>query len=469
MNRVLSFLILLLLLVPPLSVRADDVKETDVYARIKTELDAVRGIDTHSHLRGPSIRENMLKHQFRHQPPTNSALFWIWHRSYFTGGHRLAPWPANGNFDTWWANAQIDFQNSRARSAYRTLLPVFTDLYGVDFEALTLQQAKELDKRMEKNYENPNWGEEVLCHRANTQIIVVDSFWTPMHIREHYPFTVSTWRISLLLDGFHESEFKHFGFDSPYGFAAKHELPLKTLDDYVAVVDRMMGEAKKAGAVCLKSPDAYRRTLRYDRTPKRRAEEAFGKTRKQLSPAQIKAFEDYMFWRITELAAKHDLPFQIHTGHARIEGSNPMNLVNLIKANRRTKFILFHGGFPWVGESGMIALKYPNVWLDSVWMPVLSYDMGKRAYKEWLDMISSDRIMWGSDMATVEGTYGTTRYTRQCIYEALTEKVVDKELREEDAVRIGRQILRENALKMFPSIRKLVEKSDHIEPTEIKK
>jgi hypothetical protein len=62
-------------------------------------------------------------------------------------------------------------------------------------------------------------------------------------------------------------------------------------------------------------------------------------------------------------------------------------------------------------------------------------------------------------MATVEGSYGTTIYTRRCITEALAEKVVDHELREEDALGIGRQILRENALKMFPSLRQQVEHS----------
>jgi len=38
--------------------------------------------------------------------------------------------------------------------------------------------------------------------------------------------------------------------------------------------------------------------------------------------------------------------------------------------------------------------------------------------------------------------------------------VVAKELREADAVRIGRQILRENALELFPTLRHRVEKLD---------
>src|SRR2546422_6432889 len=58
---------------------------------------------------------------------------------------------------------------------------------------------------------------------------------------------------------------------------------------------------------------------------------------------------------------------------------SPMLLVDLIEANPKTKFILFHGGYPWIGETGAIAMKYPNhVWIDSCWLPTISYHMAKR-------------------------------------------------------------------------------------------
>jgi predicted TIM-barrel fold metal-dependent hydrolase len=448
-------LLIVSLLLPGAPATADDVKQTEVYTRIKRQLDAVPGIDTHSHLGGPKLQRYVLEHDFRGEKRLDCALGRVWRSSYFTWGHHLAPWPADGRFETWWTAAQADFNNSRARSAYRAMLPIFRDLYGVDFESLNLEQARELNARMEKNFENPDWATEVLIRRANTELMVTDNH-TPPNPRDRYPFRVSVCNVRWFINGFHPSEFAKLKADDPYAFAAEHKLPVNSLDDYVAVLDRILAEAKQAGAVCLKSQSAYERTLRFNFVPKPQAEEAFGKPRSELTPVQIKAFQDYIFWRLAELSAKHDLPFQIHTGHAYIQGSNPMNLVDLIQANPRTKFVLFHGGFPWVGETGMIALKYPNVWVDSVWLPVLSYTMAKRAYREWLDMFSSNRIMWGSDMFTIEGSYGTTIYTRQCITEALAGKVVDQELREADAVRIGRQILRENALELFPSLRQRV-------------
>jgi predicted TIM-barrel fold metal-dependent hydrolase len=130
-----------------------------------------------------------------------------------------------------------------------------------------------------------------------------------------------------------------------------------------------------------------------------------------------------------------------------------MLLVDTIEQNPKTKFVLFHGGYPWIGETAAIAMRHRNVWIDSCWLPTVNYTMAKRAYQEWLDVVPSDRVMWGADTVSAEGIYAATEFTRQCLAEALAEKVERGELREEHAVRIGRQIIRENALKLFPKLR----------------
>jgi uncharacterized protein len=158
-------------------------------------------------------------------------------------------------------------------------------------------------------------------------------------------------------------------------------------------------------------------------------------------------------WRLVELSAKFELPFQIHTGQARIQGSNPMLLVDMIEANPKTKFILFHGGYPWIGETGAIMMRHQkHVWIDSVWMPMISYTMGKRAFHEWLEVMPSNRILWGADCNHAEGIYGATEFTRSCLAEVLAEKVDRGELLPEHAERIGRQVLRDNALELFPQL-----------------
>ena len=143
-----------------------------------------------------------------------------------------------------------------------------------------------------------------------------------------------------------------------------------------------------------------------------------------------------------------------------------MLLVDLIAANPKTKFILFHGGFPWVGETGVIVMRHAShVWIDSVWLPTLSYTTAKRAFHEWLEVMPSDHIMWGADCNHAEGIYGATEFTRRCLAEVLTEKIQRGDLKEEHALRIGQQILRDNALSLFPQLRdRLWKQKGKLEP-----
>jgi predicted TIM-barrel fold metal-dependent hydrolase len=427
---------------------AEDAKKTDVYTRVKAGIDAVSAINTHDHL----MPFEKIPHRNRTDRGEAMTLRSIWAGSYFTWIHPLDPWPEDGSFDTWWAKARHNFANARATSFYRYLLPAFRDLYDIDFDTITPAQARKLNDRIVENYKSDKWLHNVITERANIELMVIDSYWARLDFTTHYPFEVALCNVTSAVRGFHRSEFKD-PLDNPYEFARRYGMKVDSLDDYLRVLDQLLSEASRKRAICIKSTLAYNRTLDFRDVPKERAAAVFGKPRKDLTGRQVRDFEDFIMWRLVELSAKHELPFQIHTGQARIQGSNPMLLVDMIAANPKTKFILFHGGFPWVGETGVIAMRHSNVWIDSVWMPTLSYTMAKRAYQEWLEAVPSNRIMWGSDTGTAEGIYGATEFTRQCLAEALAEKVIRNELREEDALHIGRQIMRENALELFPQLR----------------
>lgn len=432
----------------PLGGWADETSQTPLYRRIKSHLDAVPAIDTHDHL-WPFDR---LPGYVQTEHGRGMNLAGLWHNSYFRWIHPLTPWQPGQKFDDWWAKARHDFDNARATSFYRYQLPAFQDLYGVDFEQLTDLQARQLNDRIYRNYQDPRWLTEVITERANIELMFNDPYWSPYEFQQDYPFTVLVLRCNPLFRGFHPSEFKSPAED-PYHFARRQGLPLNTLDDYLAVLDALFAEARRHGAVCLKHTLAYLRPLSFANATQEQAAAAFGKPRAELTDEQVTAFEDFIMWRLAQLSAKHELPFQIHTGQARIQGSNPMLLVDLIAAHPRTRFILFHGGYPWIGESGVIAMRHKNVWLDSCWLPTLSFSAAKRAYHEWLEVMPSDRIMWGADCNHAEGIYGATEFTRRAVAETLAEKVARGDLAEPDALRIGRQILRDNALALFPQLK----------------
>jgi len=428
-----------------------DIKQTDLYLRIKKSIDAVPAIDTHDHLREFRAMPDRV-----HTPDGKGmTLYSIWAHSYITRTTRISHWPADGSFDTWWKQAHDDFDDARASSFYRYLLPAFRDLYGVDFDSVTPKQAADLNRRIFENYKSDRWLKKVVTEKANIELMFIDPYWNRLQFAREYRFSVPVFNVTTILSAAHPDRTPSKR-DSPYVFAEKKKLPTDTFDEFLTVIDALFQEAVAHDAICLKSTQAYVRTLDYKKVSKEQAAAVYGKPNSETTAAEQRQFEDFMFWHICRLSARYGLPFQVHTGDARVQGSNPMLLVDVIEANPETKFILFHGGYPWVGETGAIAMKHNNVWIDSCWLPTLSYTMARRAYQEWLDAVPSDRIMWGADTVDAEGIYGATELTRQCIAEALTLKVARSELKEEHANRIGRQIMRDNALKLFPKLKRML-------------
>lgn len=431
------------------SIDPHDVKTTSVYARIKAAIDAVPAIDTHDHLQA----FNAIPNRVETPRGRGMTLFSLWRNSYLGRTTRITPWPSDGTFDTWWRDASDDFDNVRATSFYRYLHTAFRDLYGVEFDSISAEGARDLSRHIFDNYKDDKWLQQVVTERANIELMFIDPFWNRLQFAREYKFSVPVLNVTTVMRGSHPDRYNSAA-DNPFDYAQRKQLSTKTFDDFLAVVKRLFEDAVAADVVCLKSTQAYERTLNYDRVTKDEAAAVYGKPPAETTDAEQKQFEDFMFRYVCGLSAAHDLPFQVHTGDARIQGSNPMLLVDAIAENPDTKFILFHGGYPWVGETGAIAMKHRNVWIDSCWLPTLSYTMAKRAYQEWLEAVPSDRIMWGADTTDAEGIYGATEFTRQCLAEALAEKVIRGELLEQDANRIGRQIMRDNALKLFPRLKR---------------
>jgi predicted TIM-barrel fold metal-dependent hydrolase len=452
-RNALVMLTLLILLAP--SAPSQTTLDTPTYRQLKAHIDSIPAIDTHDHL----FPFDQLPGYVQTEMGKGMNLAGLWRSSYLPRIKGLTPWQPGMTFETWWAKAKHDFDDVRAASFYRYQALAIQDLYGIDFDRITDDQARDLDRRIFRNYGDKRWLYEVVTKRANIELMFNDPYWARFDFKLDYPFGVMVLNVTMLVRGFHPSEFKSV-FDDPYKFARDKNIEVKTLDDYLRLLDLLFQEAKRRGAVVLKTTLAYLRTLRFERVPKERAAKVFGRRRDELSAADVKAFEDFIMWHLAGLSAKHALPFQIHTGDARIQGSNPMLLVDYLEANPKTKFILFHGGYPWVGETGAIAARFPNhVWIDSCWLPTISYHMAKRAFHEWLDVMPATKILWGADCNHAEGIYGATVMTRRCLAEVLAERVDRKELTLEHARDIGRQIMRDNALALFPQIKDRLWKS----------
>ena len=213
--------------------------------------------------------------------------------------------------------------------------------------------------------------------------------------------------------------------------------------------------------VGVKSGLAYKRIIQYDNVSKEKAEDVFKKIFKRdrslakLSFESVKPLQDYMMHRVLELADKHDLPVQIHTGLQAgngnlITNSKPTHLNNLFHQYPDVKFCIFHGSYPYGGELSVLAKNFPNVFIDMTWAQIISPYYSERYLHEWLETVPANKLMaFGGDYGTVEGVYAHSVMARRVVAKVLIEKVANGYITETEAINIANMILRENAMEIF--------------------
>jgi hypothetical protein len=235
--------------------------------------------------------------------------------------------------------------------------------------------------------------------------------------------------------------------------------PIYLFNDVLQVLEN---EFKKSlgKIVGIKTGLAYMRSLYFEKVSEREAEEVFNnmrnqETSKEPSFEEIKAYQDFMFHKVVQLAGENKLPVQIHTGLQEgndnvITNSNPTLLINLFREYKDVKFDLFHGAYPYVGELSAIAKNFQNVYIDMCWLHIISPYMARKALSEWLDSIPANKIFgFGGDYLFVEGVYGHSVIARENVARVLIEKIEEGSFNELEAINLAKALLRSNAREFF--------------------
>ena len=89
----------------------------------------------------------------------------------------------------------------------RFVLPAFKDLYGIDFETMTDEQARELNDRIFENDKNDQWLHHVITERANIELMLIDPYWARFKFERAYKFAVPILNVTSMVDGYHPSSF----------------------------------------------------------------------------------------------------------------------------------------------------------------------------------------------------------------------------------------------------------------------
>jgi hypothetical protein len=254
-------------------------------------------------------------------------------------------------------------------------------------------------------------------------------------------------RINAFACGWHPESRDHNG-NSAHALLSRIGIEPRTFDQYLDALEQVVARMPSQKQVALKNALAYDRDIAFDAPNERLARQAWGQT--SPTPAERKAFSDFVVDRFCTLAAKHDIPMQMHLGTALIRGSHPLNAAGLIERHPRTRFLLMHLAYPWSRDLLGMAFVYRNIWLDLTWSFLLSPSHFKLALHEAIETLPDEsRMMLGGDNWHVEETYATMKLARQLIGDVLEEKIAAGYFGFEDAKRLAQKILRDNALAFF--------------------
>lgn len=239
----------------------------------------------------------------------------------------------------------------------------------------------------------------------------------------------------------------------------KNGMNIRSLADLEKCLELEFDDAIRKGFAAIKSAEAYHRSLHYEDVTREEAAAALhavmNNEEQPVSVRKAKPLSDYMMHRMLDLARKYDKPIQIHTGLQAgdgnlIQNSNPALLANLFLKYRDVRFVLLHGSYPYGGELATLAKNFRNVWLDMSWVHIISPSFSERYLHEWLETVPANKIMaFGGDYDNVENVYAHNYFARQVVANVLTEKVRNRYLSEQEAIKIATMLFYTNAVQFF--------------------
>jgi hypothetical protein len=244
--------------------------------------------------------------------------------------------------------------------------------------------------------------------------------------------------------------------------------PPPTLVEYrVNIVQATLARWKKGGAVAVKFLCAQARALDFAVVEESVAAPVYAKASKGAEPltaGEQKLLEDYLFNAVAIAAGAQQLVVHIHTGfgggpYFNIAHANPALLEDVLdsRALRKTSFVLVHGGWPYQ-EVTQAMLDNPNTWADFSGQALyLGTHQLAAVLRDWLSW-HPEKVLFGSDARSgaespltdwEEKEFLATAKARRALAMALTTMLQDGEITRERALEIARQVLRDNAMKLY--------------------
>lgn len=372
-------------------------------------------------------------------------------------GDAPPPKPDDAEFPKYFFDA---WEKSRNTGYCQAVNRACKDIFGVEFN---LRNFDALRRRIEElvSPDPKRWYREMLEKRANVKWAIKDSINMPEQVAEGlYPDGIRVnYRDDALLcirsrDDIAERE-------------ERWQRRVHSLGDLLDGLNQSISDCLATGKVtCFKIGVAYQRNLRFENATRADAERAFnrlmvaapGETHNRdtsiVSPRrnsdEMRPLHDYLTHQYIRRATDERLPIQIHTGYLagnwnQMANVSPLQLTSLFLMYPRTRFDLFHSGWPYQEIMATLGKHYPNVWVNMAWSWTMNPISMERALDTFLDAVPHTKIFaFGGDTVTPFTTYAYAKQAREGIARVLERRIARGDMDEALATTVARRIMLDN-------------------------
>ncbi|MHB1001086.1 MAG: amidohydrolase family protein [Armatimonadota bacterium] len=415
---------------------------SDLYKRIKSEVDMIKLIDTHEHLSHPYQLQEMGKIDFGRlfshyasadlvsagMPPVDMGQVQNC-SSPLTPGEK-------------WKLIEPYYRKTWNTGYCECIRITMRNIYGID--DLRGDTVDLLSQKM-NDVPRDTWTRD-LFDKAGIDVALEHSF-VNSHVypRKYYPDIF----VYDMCD-----EFSHFNI---HGLSADTGIYVTGLGDYLKIIDWYFDKfADEASA--FKISRAYDRTLFFDDVTEADASRIFSRLlqfNNNPGRQEMQALEDFIIHYCIRKSGEYGLTVKFHTGLQEGNGNVIMNsraalLTNLFMKYPKTKFDMYHLSWPYTEELINVCKNFPNVFIDFCWAWIFNPPASRRYLSDMLETVPLSKIHgFGGDFIFAEGSYGHSVIARREIARVLSEKVGEGRFTEEFAVIAAQRMLRENAIENF--------------------
>jgi len=418
--------------------------QLSTYDSMRSYIDKIKVIDTHSHQGMPwKKRYNLF-----------DAGMYL-HTDLISAGMPEYSREMQEKHDAseYWDHSENYLRFCRATSYYTQFIYNYNELYGLKGLELTKSDFLEYSSKMDNNFKNyDNWLDSCF-EKCNIDYMFADRVWQPFDTDFNQKYFRYVFRIDeLVLDVTSSAINQKITNQDALKHLGKNELLIPDLQSYLSYIDEIIASVVEHDVVSFKIGLAYHRSIDFEETERELVEKLFSQP--SFTDSNKKKLQDFIVSYLIDKSVEYKIPVQIHTGYRHgnsslLDTGHPMKLLHLIYNNPEAQFVLFHGGFPWLGDYMILGKNYPNVYLDIVWLPQLSRTAAIRTLHEILDCVPYNKICWGSDVGNIDDAAGSLELGREVVTKVLSERIDNGWLTEETARDIAQRIFRENAIDIF--------------------